>query len=114
VTTLTLSSETILVEEADELIAKTSPDQLVVNGIVGDGTVVSFQLRGGMNRGTAFLFEIHGDQPEATAYPFSYSEDELPDLLPFMTRRYPDPEMPWSVGYGASFARAVPMKPARC
>jgi hypothetical protein len=67
-----------------------------------------------MNRGTAFLFEIHGDQPEATAYPFSYIEDELPDLLPFMTRRYPDPEMPWSVGYGASFARAVPMKPARC
>jgi transglutaminase-like putative cysteine protease len=30
-------------------------------------------------------------EPEATAYPFSYSEDELPDLLPFMTRRYPDP-----------------------
>jgi transglutaminase-like putative cysteine protease len=30
-------------------------------------------------------------EPAATAYPFSYSEDELPDLLPFMTRRYPDP-----------------------
>lgn len=30
-------------------------------------------------------------EPEATAYPFSYSEDELPDLMPFMTRRYPDP-----------------------
>jgi predicted dehydrogenase len=52
----------ILVEETDELIAKTSPDQLVVNGIVGDGAVVSFQVRGGMNSGTAFLFEIHGDQ----------------------------------------------------
>ena len=52
----------ILVEETDELIAKTSPDQLVVNGIVGNGAVVSFQVRGGMNRGTAFLFEIHGDQ----------------------------------------------------
>ena len=38
------------------------PDQLVVNGIVGEGAVVSFQIRGGMNRGTAFLFEIHGDQ----------------------------------------------------
>src|ERR1700731_205127 len=32
----------ILVEETGELIAKTVPDQLVVNGIVGDGTVVSF------------------------------------------------------------------------
>jgi predicted dehydrogenase len=47
--------------ETGELIAKTVPDQVVVNGIVRDGTVVSFQIRGGMNRGTAFLFEIHGD-----------------------------------------------------
>jgi transglutaminase-like putative cysteine protease len=30
-------------------------------------------------------------EPAATVYPFSYSEDELPDLLPFITRRYPDP-----------------------
>src|SRR6202011_1745879 len=48
--------------ETGELIAKTVPDQVVVNGIVGGGAVVSFQVRGGMNRGTAFLFEIHGDQ----------------------------------------------------
>jgi predicted dehydrogenase len=52
----------IPVEETGELIPKTAPDQLVVNGIVGDGVVVSFQIRGGMNRGTAFLFEIHGDE----------------------------------------------------
>ena len=51
----------IPLEETGELIAKTAPDQLVVNGIVGDGAVVSFQIRGGMNRGTAFLFEIHGE-----------------------------------------------------
>jgi predicted dehydrogenase len=49
-------------QETGELIAKTSPDQLAVNGIVGDGAVVSFQIRGGMNRGTAFLFEIHGEE----------------------------------------------------
>jgi len=52
----------IPLEETGEVVAKTSPDQLVVNGIVADGAVVSFQVRGGMNRGTAFLFEIHGDQ----------------------------------------------------
>jgi hypothetical protein len=52
----------IPLEETGEIIAKTSPDQLVANGIIGDGAVVSFQIRGGMNRGTAFLFEIHGDQ----------------------------------------------------
>ena len=44
-----------------EIVAKTSPDQLVVSGIVGDGAVVSFQIRGGMARGTEFLFEIHGE-----------------------------------------------------
>jgi predicted dehydrogenase len=38
----------------------TSPDQLAVSGILGNGTVVSFQIRGGMARGTEFLFEIHG------------------------------------------------------
>jgi predicted dehydrogenase len=52
----------IPLEETGEIIAKNSPDQLVVNGIVADGAVVSFQVRGGMNRGTAFLFEIHGDR----------------------------------------------------
>jgi predicted dehydrogenase len=52
----------IPVEETGELIAKTAPDQLVVNGIVADGAVVSFQIRGGMSRGTAFLFEIHGEE----------------------------------------------------
>jgi transglutaminase-like putative cysteine protease len=30
-------------------------------------------------------------EPEATVYPFSYSEEEMPDLLPFIARRYPDP-----------------------
>jgi transglutaminase-like putative cysteine protease len=30
-------------------------------------------------------------EPHATAYPFSYNEDELPDLMPFVARRYPDP-----------------------
>jgi predicted dehydrogenase len=45
-----------------EMVAKTAPDQLVVNGVAGDGAVVSFQVRGGMARGTEFLFEIHGEE----------------------------------------------------
>src|SRR5271154_2898614 len=54
--------ERILAEDKGELVPLTAPDQLVVNGIVGDGAVVSFQIRGGMARGTEFLFEIHGDE----------------------------------------------------
>src|SRR5271169_2532817 len=52
----------IPLEATGEIVAKTSPDQLVVNGVVGDGAVVSFQIRGGMARGTEFLFEIHGEE----------------------------------------------------
>ncbi len=52
----------IPLEGTGEIVAKTSPDQLVVNGIVGNGAVVSFQVRGGMARGTDFLFEIHGEE----------------------------------------------------
>jgi predicted dehydrogenase len=51
----------IAIDATGEIVAKTSPDQLVVNGIVGDRAAVSFQVRGGMARGTDFLFEIHGD-----------------------------------------------------
>src|SRR5215211_2249354 len=60
----------IPLEGTGELVAKNTPDQLVVNGIVGgenaEGAVVSFQIRGGMNRGTEFLFEIHGDAGDLT------------------------------------------------
>ena len=56
----------IPLEATGEMVAKNSPDQLVVNGIVGDGTVVSFQIRGGMARGTAYLFEIHGEKGDLT------------------------------------------------
>ena len=52
----------IPLEGTGEIIAKNVPDQLVVGGIAGDGTVVSFQIRGGMTRGTEFLFEIHGSE----------------------------------------------------
>jgi predicted dehydrogenase len=52
----------IPLEATGELVAKDTPDQLVVNGVVGEGAVVSFQIRGGMRHGTEFLFEIHGDK----------------------------------------------------
>ena len=51
----------IPLEGTGEMIAKNSPDQLVVNGIAADGAVLSFQVRGRMRRGNAFLFEIHGE-----------------------------------------------------
>ena len=52
----------IPLEGTGETVPKTSPDQLVVSGIVRDGAAVSFQIPGGMRRGTEFLFEIHGER----------------------------------------------------
>jgi predicted dehydrogenase len=51
----------IPLQSTGELVAKNVPDQLVVSGVVGDGAVVSVQVRGGMTRGNEFLFEIHGE-----------------------------------------------------
>ncbi|HEX4367839.1 MAG TPA: Gfo/Idh/MocA family oxidoreductase [Rhodopila sp.] len=51
----------IKLQATGEMTPKTSPDQLLVSGIVGDGAAVSFQVRGGMSRGLEFLFEIHGE-----------------------------------------------------
>ena len=38
-------------------VSLTSPDQLAVSGILGNGAVVSFQIRGGMARGTEFRWK---------------------------------------------------------
>lgn len=48
-------------EGTGEIIPFNVPDQIALSGIAGNGTVVSFQARGGMWRGNTFLFEIHGE-----------------------------------------------------
>lgn len=48
-------------QSTGEIIPFDVPDQIAISGIAGDGTVVSFQARGGMWRGHTFLFEIHGE-----------------------------------------------------
>ena len=45
----------IPLEGSGELIPMDVPDQLALSGIVGDGVVVAFQVRGGMTRGHEFL-----------------------------------------------------------
>ena len=52
----------IPLDGSGEMVPMDVPDQLVVSGIVGNGTVVSVQVRGGMRRGTEFLCEIHGTE----------------------------------------------------
>jgi predicted dehydrogenase len=71
----------IPLEATGEMVAKNVPDQLVVSGIVGDGAVVSFQIRGGMTRGTAFLFEIHGEKGDLTLTATSRASMQRQELI---------------------------------
>jgi predicted dehydrogenase len=71
----------IPLETTGEMVAKTSPDQLVVNGIVGDGAVVSFQVRGGMVRGIDFLFEIHGEEGDLALTATSRTSMQRQELI---------------------------------
>ena len=57
-----LSQRDRIATDDEGVVPLTSPDQLAVSGIVGEGAIVSFQIRGGMARGTEFLFEIHGSE----------------------------------------------------
>jgi predicted dehydrogenase len=42
---------------------------VAVSGIVGNGAVVSFQVRGGVACGIHFLFEIHGEEGDLALTP---------------------------------------------
>ena len=62
VSAFAVSQRDRIVTEDQGEISLTAPDQLAVSGTLGNGAVVSFQIRGGMTRGTEFLFEIHGSE----------------------------------------------------
>jgi predicted dehydrogenase len=62
------------------IVAKTAPDQLAVAGVLGDGAVVSFQVRGGVARGTHFLFEIHGEEGDLVLTPTSRDSMQRQEL----------------------------------
>jgi predicted dehydrogenase len=64
-----------------ELIPMDVPDQLVVSGIVGDGTVVSVQVRGGMTRGHEFLCEIHGSEGDLVLSATTRASTQRQELL---------------------------------
>src|SRR6266481_8968593 len=40
----------------------TSPDQVLLSGVLQSGAVASVHLKGGTANGTGFLFEIHGTE----------------------------------------------------
>jgi hypothetical protein len=47
----------------------TSPDQVLLSGVLQSGAVVSVHLKGGTSNGTGFLFEIHGTEGDLAIVP---------------------------------------------
>ncbi len=50
----------VKIVETGETIQMTSPDQVLLSGVLQSGAVASVHLKGGTANGTGFLFEIHG------------------------------------------------------
>jgi predicted dehydrogenase len=46
--------------DTGETLPMTSPDQVLLNGVLQDGTLTSVHVKGGTGNGTGFLFEIQG------------------------------------------------------
>lgn len=46
--------------ETGESVPMTSPDQVLIEGVLASGAPISIHYRGGLPRGTAFLWEING------------------------------------------------------
>jgi predicted dehydrogenase len=73
----------IKITKTGETIPMTSPDQVLVSGVLESGAVASVHVKGGTANGTGFLFEIHGtdgDLAIAPAQPGSASSVQISEL----------------------------------
>jgi hypothetical protein len=52
----------VKIVETGETIQMTSPDQVLLSGVLQSGAVASVHIKGGTANGTGFLFEIHGTE----------------------------------------------------
>jgi predicted dehydrogenase len=59
----------VKIVETGETIQMTSPDQLLLSGVLQSGAVASVHIKGGTANGTGFLFEIHGTEGDLAIVP---------------------------------------------
>jgi predicted dehydrogenase len=59
----------VKIVETGETIPMTSPNQVLVSGVLQSGAVASVHLKGGTANGTGFLFEIHGTEGDLAIVP---------------------------------------------
>ena len=59
----------VKIVETGETIQMTSPDQVLLSGVLQSGAVASVHVKGGTANGTGFLFEIHGTEGDLAIVP---------------------------------------------
>jgi predicted dehydrogenase len=59
----------VKIVKTGETIQMTSPDQVLISGVLQSGAVASVHLKGGTTSGTNFLFEIHGTEGDLAIVP---------------------------------------------
>jgi predicted dehydrogenase len=59
----------VKIVETGETIQMTSPDQVLISGVLQSGAVASVHLKGGTTNGTGFLLEIHGTDGDLAIVP---------------------------------------------
>src|SRR5260370_18658335 len=59
----------VKIVETGETIQMTSPDQVLLSGVLQSGAVASVHVKGGTANGTGFLFEIHGTEGDLAVVP---------------------------------------------
>jgi predicted dehydrogenase len=52
----------VTVSDTNEILPMTAPDQIIVNGLLESGGVMSLHMRGGISHGTNLLWEVNGSE----------------------------------------------------
>jgi predicted dehydrogenase len=105
----------VKITETNETVRMTSPDQVLVSGVLESGAVASVHIKGGTANGTPLLFEIHGtggDLLVAPARPGSQASVQISELtIRGSQRGKPLEQLPIPESYRVAPA-AVPAGPA--
>jgi predicted dehydrogenase len=71
---------TMTVSETGEVLPKTSPDQVMVQGVLSNGAVASFHIKGGATRTTGVYFEVNGTGGDLVATSQGYANIQRANL----------------------------------
>src|SRR5271169_2612843 len=76
----------VKIVETGEMIQMTSPDQVLLSGVLQSGAVASVHIKGGTANGTGFLFEIHGTEGDLAIAPADPRQTSSVQISEFTVR----------------------------